>query len=290
MQLHQKEEIRELILQDLKEFGLEKYRLKVSYKEKEKIKNKIMEKEKDKIEWIEIDNIGTKYIISVEERLLNKSTDDNHCRDIIAKKDGMILQIEAEQGEIVKKKYDYVKKGETIISGTIKNKDKEVSKTKATGKVLAEVWYKVEVNLPKTYHEEIRTGNTYKSLTLRLINKKISLPVKDKNKSYETSDKVLIENKLLPIKLVIEENYEVKIIDKKFNSDNADEEAIKVAIKSLQRKLKDDSVILDKKVLKKKVNNSTIIVDVFFKVKEDITDYLKISDQLQEGDQSEDSN
>ena len=65
---------------------------------------------------------------------------------------------------------------------------------------------------------------------------------------------------------------------------------MKLAIKSLKTKLKDEDVILNKKVLKKTINNSTIIVDVFFKVQEDITDYVKISGELQEGEESENSN
>ncbi|MBR4619130.1 MAG: sporulation protein YqfD [Bacilli bacterium] len=288
--VHQKEEIRQLVLQDLKEFGLEKYKFRVSYEKKEEIRNKILEKEKDKLEWLEIDNIGTKYIVNVEERLTNQKNEDNYFRNIVAKKDSMIVKIEASAGEIIRKKYDYVKKGDVLISGTIMNRDREVAKVKADGKVLGEVWYKVGVSLPKRYHEEIRTGNTFKALTIRISNKRISLPIKDKNKSYETFDRVLLKSNFLPFKLVVEENYELKIIDKKFTTSNAEKEALKLAIKSLKTKLKDEDVILNKKVLKKTINNSTIIVDVFFKVQEDITDYVKISGELQEGEESENSN
>lgn len=133
--IHSKEEIRELVENDLKEFGISKYKFRVSYAKKEEIRNKILEKEKDKIEWLEIDRIGTRYIVNVEERLIKDNKVDNEVRDIVAKKDAMILNIEAETGEIVRKKYEYVRKGDTIVSGTIKNKEDEVSKVKAEGKV-----------------------------------------------------------------------------------------------------------------------------------------------------------
>lgn len=283
--IHSKEEIRELVENDLKEFGISKYRFRASYAKKEEIRNKILEKEKDKIEWLEIDRIGTRYIVNVEERLIKDNKVDNEVRDIVAKKDAMILNIEAETGEIVRKKYEYVRKGDTIVSGTIKNKENEVSKVKAEGKVYGEVWYSVTVELPKKYYEEKKTGKTSKALTLRIANKKISVPFSKDNKSYISEDSPILENNLIPIKLVLETKHEIEIIDKEYNMDNSSSEAIKLATKKLEDRLDEQSMILSKKVLKKTLKNSKIIVEIFFKVRENITDYKKISKELKiEGD------
>lgn len=283
--IHSKEEIRELVENDLKEFGISKYRFRVSYAKKEEIRNKILEKEKDKIEWLEIDRIGTRYIVNVEERLIKDNKVDNEVRDIVAQKDAMILNIEAETGEIVRKKYEYVRKGDTIVSGTIKNKEDEVSKVKAEGKVYGEVWYSVTVELPKKYYEEKKTGKTSKALTLRIANKKISVPFSKDNKSYISEDSPIIENNLIPIRLVLETKHEIEIIDKEYNMDNSSSEAIKLATKKLEDHLDEQSMILSKKVLKKTLKNSKIIVEIFFKVRENITDYKKISKELKiEGD------
>ena len=54
-------------------------------------------------------------------------------------------------------------------------------------------------------------------------------------------------------------------------------EALKIADKKIRDKLKDGEEILTKKVLKKEVNNSKIRVEVFLKVKEDITSYQEIN-------------
>lgn len=283
--IHSKEEMRELVENDLKEFGISKYRFRVSYAKKEEIRNKILEKEKDKIEWLEIDRIGTRYIVNVEERLIKDNKVDNEVRDIVAKKDAMILNIEAETGEIVRKKYEYVRKGDTIVSGTIKNKEDEVSKVKAEGKVYGEVWYSVTVELPKKYYEEKKTGKTSKALTLRIANKKISVPFSKDNRSYISEDSPILENNLIPIKLVLETKHEIEIIDKEYNMDNSSSEAIKLATKKLEDRLDEQSMILSKKVLKKTLKNSKIIVEIFFKVRENITDYKKISKELKiEGD------
>lgn len=283
--IHSKEEMRELVENDLKEFGISKYKFRVSYAKKEEIRNKILEKEKDKIEWLEIDRIGTRYIVNVEERLIKDNKVDNEVRDIVAKKDAMILNIEAETGEIVRKKYEYVRKGDTIVSGTIKNKEDEVSKVKAEGKVYGEVWYSVTVELPKKYYEEKKTGKTSKALTLRIANKKISVPFSKDNRSYISEDSPILENNLIPIKLVLETKHEIEIIDKEYNMDNSSSEAIKLATKKLEDRMDEQSMILSKKVLKKALKNSKIIVEIFFKVRENITDYKKISKELKiEGD------
>lgn len=67
--------------------------------------------------------------------------------------------------------------------------------------------------------------------------------------------------------------------------DNSSSEAIKLATKKLEDRLDEQSMILSKKVLKKALKNSKIIVEIFFKVRENITDYKKISKELKiEGD------
>ena len=74
---------------------------------------------KDKIDWLEIERVGTKYVIRVEERILNEKKQNKVNQNIIASKSGIIKKIEAKEGQIVKNKNDYVKKGDVIISGNI---------------------------------------------------------------------------------------------------------------------------------------------------------------------------
>ena len=45
----------------------------------------------------------------------------------------------------------------------------------------------------------------------------------------------------------------------------------------MNKSLRKDEEILSKKVLKKSINNSKIEIEVFLKVKEDITSYQKIN-------------
>lgn len=290
---HSKKEIRELILNDLETYGIKKYRFRVSYQKKEQIKKKILAKETDRIEWLEIERVGTKYIVSVEERIKNEAEKKKEAQNIIAKKDAMILRINATSGEVVKKRYDYVKKGDVLISGFITRDEKIVSKTKADGKVFGEVWYKVDIDLPKKYQVINKTGNSKKKIELKVFNKSLFLLQLNSYKTYQLQRKTLIKNPILPIGIYYTTIHETKEISKNYTHNNASQEAIKIASRKLLEKLGSEDRIISKKVLKKTEKNSRIIVEVFFKVEEDIKDTenienIKIEDI--EGEKSEPSN
>lgn len=277
--VHSNPYIRELVFNDLKKYGIKKYNFKVSYAKKEKIVNKILSDEKNDIEWLEIDSVGTKYIVKVEQRKKNK--DKNPCirRNIVAKKDAMILGIEATEGQILKKKLDYVKKGDIIVSGVIYNKEKIVAQKCATGKVYGEVWYLVSLDIPVNYKEENVTGRVKKQLEFKFLNKEFHLF--SHFKSYKRKSYSIISNNLLPISLDFTSYLETKVKRKNYTLDNIEKDAISLATNKLTNKIEKDSLIVSKKVLKKYQKNSKIIVEVFFKVKEDITEYLEYEEIVQ---------
>lgn len=273
---HSKSEIRQLILDDLEELGIKKYHFKVSYKKKEEIIKKILEKEKDRIEWIEIDNIGTKYIVSVEERIKNDIKEDTKTQHIIAKKDARILQIEAESGDIVVKKNDYVNKGDILISGFIKKDEEIKKKVKAIGIAYGEVWYQVKINVPKVYKEIKYTNKKKKRIEINFLNKRFLLFDFKPYKSYETKKTVLLDDKILPIKISFSEVLETKKIEKRYTTKEGEKEVLQIAENKLKTKIGKNSSIISKKILKKLEKDSKIEIDIFFKVKEDITDIQNI--------------
>jgi similar to stage IV sporulation protein len=259
------------IIYDLDKYGIRKYKFKVSYNKLQSIKKNILEKEKDKIEWLEIEEIGTKYKISVEERKININNSTCNSRHIISKKNALITSIRASSGEIVKKVNDYVSQGEIIVSGVIYNKDKAVSLKCATGVVYGEVWYKVKVNIPKNYIIKKDTGNYSYGIKFKLLKKEYNLL--NNYLLYKNNVYNIIESKIIPISFGISKYKEEKIIKYDINT-----LAINKAVNKIKKNLNEDDVVLSKKVLKKRVNNSKIEVEVFIKVNENITDYLDITD------------
>ena len=270
--IHPSKEIVNLVKQDLKELGIERYRFKKNIKS---IKEKILLKEKDKIEWLEIETIGTKYIIRVEERKINKKEEICTPRNIVSKKEAIILEIKSSSGEIVKKINDYVSPNDVIISGLIHNKEDIVSIRCADGIVYGETWYKVKLSIPKEYVLEELTNKKNIGLNINLFNK--NLDINNKYKSFKRNNIYTLHSNIIPIYINITKYLETKIIKKLYTINNVDEIALKLSEKEINKKLRKDEEVLSKKVLKKSINNSKIEVDVFIKVKEDITSYQDIS-------------
>lgn len=273
--VHSNYEIRSIIYQDLKKFGIEKFNFKVSYERKEKIEKQILKKETERIEWLEIEEIGTKYVVHVEERKKNNEKEECSPRSIVAKKDAMILDIQAEEGEVVKKRLDYVKKGDVIISGLIYNKEDIVAKRCAMGKVFGEVWYQVNLSLPKYYYEEKVTGNKKSQLEIEFLNSTYHLF--SHYKSYQKESTAILASRILPIRFLFSTYLETDVIDKKYSLENIDSVAYDLATNKLLDKLSKDDEIISKKILKKYEKDSKIEVEVFFRVRENITDFIDVS-------------
>lgn len=280
--IHRKEAIRNLVYDELERYKLEKYNFVIPFNKQEKIVKNILKNNKDKLEWLEIERIGTKYIVRVEERIINKIDSSNEKRHIVAAKDGIIMRIDASHGEVVKKKNDYVKKGDIIISGNI-NKGEEVKNTiQAEGKVYAEVWYEVEVEYPLIYKEEYKTGKDKKTLTLTVFNKNFSWFDFFSYKNKKIKENIIFKNNILPIKLSFNYEEELKVIDEVYTYEEASEKALFLAREKISKKLDKNEKIIYEKKLKTEQKNSTILLTVFFKVYENITSYEKIVENVEQ--------
>lgn len=276
--VHAKSEIRQLVRNDLKEYGISKYHFKVSFKKKEEIIKKILSKEVDRLEWLEIEAVGTKYVVKVEERVKNKPSEEEKSQNIIAKKNARILEIIADTGEIVTKKNDYVNKGDVLISGFI-HKDEEIKKkVHAKGIVFGEVWYSVKISVPKVYKETQLKSDTKRVIEINFLNHHFKLFDFKPFKTYKAERTTLLKNNLLPISVSYSKLTKTKEIVKRYTTKEGEKEALKMAEERLLRKLSEKDTIISKNVLKKIEKDSTIEMDIFFKVKEDITDYESIED------------
>ena len=258
--------LKKSILEDLKVRGISKYRFKVDYYTKQKIINEILDEENDKIEWMEIEEYGTKYIIKVVERKKNNDRDNCVPSNIVAKRDAIVLDIQASSGEVLTAINKSVKKGDILISGNIFNKEEIVNTKCSIGKVFGEVWYQVYVDVPVHYYEENVTGKVERKIGFDLFN----YSTKSSFSTYKRNDINIIYNKLLPVRLYYTEYLETIVANKTFNLKNVDSYALELATRKINNRLGKDDKILLKKILKKDMKNSRIIVGVFFKVFEDI--------------------
>lgn len=268
--IHSDTNIRNFVFEILDYYDIEKYMKIKSYKKIDQIKKEILEKYKDKIEWIEIERIGTKYIVKLEERKIFKKNNDNNPCDIVSNSYAIIKSIKSEHGEIIKNINDYVKKGDTVISGSIKLNDIEKAKIKATGTVYGEVWYKVTVEYPLNYIEEKVTKEKKKIYTISFLSKKIELTFK-KNKYKIVNKKEILKHNILPISINKEIQAKKEVINQKLTKEEAILKAIDKVEEKVKKSLNEDEYIISIKKLKVEENNSKIILETFVTVMKNIT-------------------
>lgn len=248
----------------LKDYGLKPYTFVKDYHELNDIKKNILKDYNNEIEWLEIRSDGMKYYIDVVEKVNKKPQNIPPYCHIYAKKEGIVEKVIYERGVSVVKKHDYVKKGDLLISGDITYNDTIFNQTCATGKVYAKVWYEVNISLP-IKREVTETSNKYRYNIMidnnNILKSRVHNPIiKDKhqinifnhnislNKEYESSKKTVTYNE----DELIKEAYQ--LIKDKFNV-----------------KLRLNEKIIEQKVLKKTINDSTIDIVMFVETIEDIS-------------------
>ncbi len=114
---------------------------------------------------------------------------------------------------------------------------------------------------------------------LDFLNKSFSLK-KNYTSSYLEKKKTLIKDKIFPFEISMEKQRKTKVIKQILTSDEAIKKAQEVAEKKIESFLDSDEYIISKKTLNFTSNDSKIIVDVFFKVYENITDYRQTDPSL----------
>ena len=263
--------ISNIVLNDLNNLGIKKYSFIKSYNYIQKVKDKIIESNKNEIEWIEIERVGTTYNVRLEKRRIKEKEEKPSNRHLVAKKSGIIKKIVADNGEILKKVNDYVSKGDIIISGEIHKGEDVKTNVSATGKVYAEVWYKVKVSLPLYYKEEKKTGKELKTLKIKYLNNEFNL-LNEKYNNKKSINKSIYSDFYNMFSINYSKDIELSIIDE-INTISNENEAIILARDKIINQLDINEYIISQKKLKTTINNSTINVEVFFKVFEDISSY-----------------
>ena len=271
--------ITDKIYQELKKYNIKKYSRKKDYIYLNKVKEKILKDNKDILEWIEIEEIGTKYIVKLVERIKEPTKEILKNQSIIAKKDATITSIKAISGEKVKSVNDYVRKGEVVISGIISKPNEEKIYTKALGKVYGEVWYKVTIEYPFYYKQERLTGKNKKAISIKFLNSKITLFPYKKYRQFKTSSTILIENNFIPLYILKEKIYELIVEEKIYTKEEVIKKAKEEAEKKLLEKNSNIININQIEILEKENLNSKIKLKLFISVNEDITDTLTITDE-----------
>lgn len=264
--IHESKEIRDLIEEDLNEYGIKPLSFKKSYQEYEDIITKIKNKHKDKIEWLEIDVKGMVINIRVEERIINDYEENNAYCHVYATKSGIITKILTQKGMSLVNPNDYVKKGDILISGEIKLNEEIKNDVCAQGKVYAEVWYNVKASFPLKYTTAKKTGKMRYNFIVQKDSHETPI-LKSRLKEKEVTKKFLF--KIFNYEFYLAQEYEVINTTNTYTLDEA--------LKKVKTKIYDnlqinhqDFTIINEKVLQKNVKNDTLDIDMFLSIEEQI--------------------
>ncbi len=283
--IHENKEIRELVLTELEEAGIKKLTFKKSYRYLQKVKEEILDKYPDKIDWLEFEVKGMVYNVRIEERIITDLSKDTKKCHIVASKAGTISNMRLVKGEALVRPNDYVREGDILISGIITYNEAEKMRVCAAGEVYAHTWYTVSVKVPFTHNIDVATGN--KKYNLVWDNGKNQNRILQKRFAYFTSNyKTLL--KLFDYRLLLETEKEMVRKQETFDEEQALQEGLKKAEESLKVKLHSKDTIIDKKVLKKSVNNSTMNIELFIVVNELISTEQEIEEMNIEGTDNSD--
>ncbi len=266
--IHENKEIRELIKEELDEYGIKVLSFKKNYKELDKIRNEILDKYPDKLDWMEFEVNGMIINVKVEERIITDINKENKVCDLVAVKSGVINDILVTSGDILVNINDYVRKGDILATGIIKYNEEDKRYTCASGSVYATIWYTVSVSIPLNYYDYVETGDKKYNLIWENDGNKKKI-LKSRFENYNSKLHNIFH--IFDFKLYLEEERETKKILKTYSEDEALEEGIKKAINSVKIKLNDNDEIIDKKVLKKTINDSKMDIEVFVIAKEVIS-------------------
>ena len=223
------------------------------------LKNKIDTKEivdkmrldRDDLAWCGIELKGTNAIVKIVEAYRKPEIieEDDYCNNI-AKKDGIIVKINATNGTPIVKEGDVVKSGTVLIGGWLEGKHTGINYVHANGKIMAKVWYTQNEKVELEQEIASRTQNTENKFSVRINNFTINFyKTLSKFEKYDTIEEIkklkIFSNFYLPIELVKTTNYELKDERIVLTKEQAKEKAVTNAKELLNEQIGNSKNILN---------------------------------------------
>ncbi len=281
--VHSNKDVRTLVEDELYDLGLKPFTFKKTYNQLQDIKKKLKKAYPDNIEWLEIVDEGMRYKVRVEERIITVPKQESDYCNIISTRDATVLSTVSDSGQIIVNANDFVKKGDVLIQGEIKFNDEIKSHTCANGIVYGNTWYRVTTSIPLDYEEKQYTGKSKYNIGFE-FGSTYNRIFKVHYSNYDVSKKRIF--KIGRFALYTEKISEYNNIKKKYSVDDAIKEAQKHSHDKLQTNLGSDATILEEKVLQTDNYDSIISVEIFYSVKEIISEkveseYKEVKEELE---------
>jgi similar to stage IV sporulation protein len=229
----------------------------------------------EELTWVGVELKGTTYHFEVVEKNQPKKVVKLSPRNLVAKKEAIIVELFVEKGQPRVKKFDHVVPGQLLVSGLI-GKEENPEIVSAEGKILGETWYKSEVKLPLNSTFYVFNGKEDRKHFIRLG--KMTIPVwgfgKTTFKEYEVERN---EKKLrflkweIPVSYVSETHREREKVAREYTKEQAVENAKNLAREDIKRLISEDAIIKGEKILHQAFQDGKVKLSLHFQVIEDIS-------------------
>lgn len=224
----------ENLMEDIQNAGLKTGMKKTKVKSDEII-NKIR-LERNDISWIGISIKGTNAIVKVvKAKEVPQLLDEKEYCNIVAKENGTITKIIAQNGTALVKAGDTVEKGQVLIQGTMEGKYTGIRYVHSLGEIEGIIKYSQSEKIYYNVEENVKTGKKEDKYQIKLNNFQINFYKTISNfKFYDTivEEKKLkiFSNLYLPISVTRLTNYEMEKNSKTYTK----EEAIQIGTQKIE--------------------------------------------------------
>ncbi|MEH7494174.1 sporulation protein YqfD [Neobacillus niacini] len=224
--------------------------------------------------WVGVELKGTTYHLQVVEKKEPKKPEQLAPRNLVAKKKAVIDSMYVETGQKKVDIHDHVEAGQLLVSGVI-GKEGQTQQVAAVGEVWGETWYKSHVELPLKTKFFVFNGQEKEKLSLILG--KLEIPIwgfgEPDFQEYESDRNVSKIHFLkweLPISIGNETLRAREETTRIYTEKEAEKNALELAKDKIKSVLDEEAIIKDQKILHKEFVNGKVILDIHFKIIENI--------------------
>jgi similar to stage IV sporulation protein len=224
--------------------------------------------------WVGVELKGTTYHLQVVEKKEPEKPEQLAPRNLVAKKKAIISSMFVETGQKMVDINDHVQPGQILVSGVI-GKEGQTQQVAAVGEVWGETWYRSHVELPLETNFFVFNGLEKQKHSIILGN--LEIPIwgfgGTEFNEYESEKNVKKIHFLkweLPISIGNETLRAREEMTRTYTQKEAEKIAIDLAKNKIKKGLDEEAIIKDEKILHKELKNGKVILDIHFKVIENI--------------------
>ncbi|SFA95635.1 MULTISPECIES: sporulation protein YqfD [unclassified Bacillus (in: firmicutes)] len=230
----------------------------------------------EELTWVGVELQGTTFHFQVVEKNQPKQPELLTPRNLVAKKEAVIVNLFVEKGQPVVKVHDFVQKGQLLVSGLM-GKEGQMEVVASKAEVLGETWYKTYVELPLNSTFSVYSGKEKRKHAILIGD--WSIPIWGfgdhqfaKYKEEVNVKKIKFMKWELPIAYVHKTIREREDVTRSYSKEEAIGIAREMARNDIKKQLSEEAIIKDDKILQRVFDNGKVKLTVHFQIIENIAE------------------